>query len=33
MAQPKLGTIVTKDYRGTTIHTYNSPEEGLFVSS
>lgn len=33
MAQPQLGTIVTKDYRGTTIHTYNSPEEGLFVSS
>jgi glyoxylase-like metal-dependent hydrolase (beta-lactamase superfamily II) len=28
-----LGTVVTKDYRGVTIHSYNAPEEGLYVAS
>ncbi|RYE58413.1 MAG: MBL fold metallo-hydrolase, partial [Hyphomicrobiales bacterium] len=32
-SQVALGTVVTKDYRGVTIHSYNSPEEGLYVAS
>ncbi|HWJ87693.1 MAG TPA: MBL fold metallo-hydrolase [Pelagibacterium sp.] len=32
-AQAKLGQVITKDYRGVTIHTYKSPEEGLYVTS
>src|SRR5690606_3891424 len=32
-AQAKLGQVITKDYRGVTIHTYKSPKEGLYVTS
>ncbi|WP_413873881.1 MBL fold metallo-hydrolase [Albidovulum sp.] len=28
-----LGEVTKKTYRGVTIHTYNSPEEGLYVAS
>ena len=31
--QTKLGQVITKDYRGVTIHTYKAPEEGLYVTS
>lgn len=31
--QTTLGQVTTKDYRGVAIHTYNAPEEGLYVAS
>lgn len=31
--QAKLGQVITKNYRGVTIHTYKAPEEGLYVTS
>lgn len=31
--QTKLGQVTTKTYRSVTIHTYKSPEEGLYVTS
>ena len=32
-SQTTLGRVAAKDYRGVKIHTYNSPEEGLYVAS
>lgn len=31
--KPSVGTITTKNHHGVTVHSYNSPEEGLFVAS
>lgn len=32
-SQVTLGKVATKDYRGAKIHSYNAPEEGLYVAS
>jgi glyoxylase-like metal-dependent hydrolase (beta-lactamase superfamily II) len=31
--QTTLGEVTTRKYRGVTVHTYNAPEEGLYVAS